>query len=234
MTDDATQQILRYISGNDLRPGDRLPSVRALATLLTVAPPTVREALQRLEVTGTVRLLHGSGVYVADGAGRPVLANPHAATARSILDLLDTRALIEPQLAGLATENGTLAQVRELRAMLDEAATILDGPDEGLIRTNMGFHRGIARMSGNPVASSVIESLIELHTEDQRQILHLFDHRTDLKQHLEILDRVRSGDPDGAKERMRSHLSDVRAAVTDSLQQKGRRKIRSQAERPGR
>lgn len=215
LTQDVAQRVLKYIRDNGLSDGDRLPPVRALAERLAVAPPTLREALHRLAVTQAIDMRHGSGVYVTDQVERLLFANPHTAPidAGRFVDLLETRAILEPELAALATTHGTLAQMHKLQATLDEAATMLEGSNEGLFRANMGFHQGIAAMSGNQVASSVIDSLVDIYAHEQHQILLLFDHRRDLDEHLQILACIRTGDADDARDHMRTHLRGVRDAV---------------------
>jgi DNA-binding transcriptional regulator YhcF (GntR family) len=56
---------LQILDGT-LKPGQRLPSVRALARRLKVHPNTVSSAYQDLEAAGTVKLQRGSGVFVRD------------------------------------------------------------------------------------------------------------------------------------------------------------------------
>jgi DNA-binding GntR family transcriptional regulator len=55
-------QILR----GDLRPGDEVPSERAIATSFSVARPTATKALEILRREGLVRSVQGAGTYVAD------------------------------------------------------------------------------------------------------------------------------------------------------------------------
>ncbi len=50
-----------------LRSGDRLPSVRQLATQLTVNPNTVARAYSELEAEGFVCTVGGKGTFVAEG-----------------------------------------------------------------------------------------------------------------------------------------------------------------------
>lgn len=57
---------LRILSGA-LAPGQRLPSVRALARRLKLHPNTVSAAYRDLESAGRVRLKRGSGVFVRAG-----------------------------------------------------------------------------------------------------------------------------------------------------------------------
>jgi GntR family transcriptional regulator len=64
-----TQLELRILDGS-LAPGQRLPSVRALARRLKVHANTVSAAYQDLEGAGHVRLRKGSGVFVRDAGAR--------------------------------------------------------------------------------------------------------------------------------------------------------------------
>ena len=77
LSDALTERLLVLIRDEGLRPGDRLPSARALAERFAVATPTVREALRRLQATGAIEIRHGAGVYVSDAVDRLVLPNPN-------------------------------------------------------------------------------------------------------------------------------------------------------------
>src|SRR5215217_702752 len=71
-----SQQILNLIRDRHLKPGDRLPSAKDLAAQFSVATPTMREALRRLQATGIVDIRHGSGIYVRRDRERMMLSNP--------------------------------------------------------------------------------------------------------------------------------------------------------------
>src|SRR6202043_2315038 len=60
------EQVERFITGNSLSPGDRLPGERELCELLGVSRTSVREALRSLQTRGIVAVRHGKGVFVAD------------------------------------------------------------------------------------------------------------------------------------------------------------------------
>ncbi len=59
-------QILSFIEAGVLSPGDKLPSVRQLATENGINPNTVAKAYSLLEQKGYVYNLPKKGVYVAD------------------------------------------------------------------------------------------------------------------------------------------------------------------------
>jgi GntR family transcriptional regulator len=86
------------------RPGDVLPSLRAMATEIHVNPNTVQRAYDELDREGLIRSQRGRGLFVAERG---------AAFARSAAGDGVRRALEEAIRAG-QTAGMTAAQVREL------------------------------------------------------------------------------------------------------------------------
>lgn len=72
-------QIRQRIESGQLRPGDRVPSTRAITREWGVAVATATKALQELQAQGLVRGVVGVGTVVADG--RPA-ASPQGTAAR--------------------------------------------------------------------------------------------------------------------------------------------------------
>lgn len=64
-------QIVKGIAVRDLRPGDALPSVRALARDLGINLHTVNKAYATLRDEGYVLMLGRKGAFVADAAAEP-------------------------------------------------------------------------------------------------------------------------------------------------------------------
>lgn len=58
--------IKSYILGNDLHPGDLLPTESQLMDRLDVGRPPLREAMKALEAVGIVEIRHGYGTYVGN------------------------------------------------------------------------------------------------------------------------------------------------------------------------
>lgn len=54
------------VASSELRPGDALPSVRALARDLRVNPATVVQAYRDLAADGFVEMKHGQGTFVQE------------------------------------------------------------------------------------------------------------------------------------------------------------------------
>lgn len=60
------KQILRFIELGVLKPNDKLPSVRNLASDLGINPNTVARAYAELEKEGIIYTLNKKGVFVSD------------------------------------------------------------------------------------------------------------------------------------------------------------------------
>ncbi len=60
------EQVRHYVASGVLRPGDKLPSIRAAARYLGVNPATVVKAYGELEHAGVLCREHGRGVFVAE------------------------------------------------------------------------------------------------------------------------------------------------------------------------
>lgn len=69
---DVMSAIRAKIAGRALLAGDRLPSIRSLATTIGVSPSTVVEAYDRLAAEGLIRARRGSGFYVSPMAAPPL------------------------------------------------------------------------------------------------------------------------------------------------------------------
>ena len=225
LTDHLAHQILEVIRSKQFVSGDRLPSVRQLADQFSVAAPTLREALRRLEVTGIIEIRHGSGIYVVEPTGRMVLTNPYAGALdqRSIIDLLNARRVIEPPVAALAAAHATEDQLGDLAAILSQAERLLAAvkiDDVALSELNMKFHSGIAASGGNTVLLHLIESLANVHFKEQLVVMDLYDDRSeDHRHHASILEALTARDAENAQRRMDRHVANVLAVVRSRFEE---------------
>lgn len=64
-------QVKYLVASGQLRPGEEMPTVRALAEQLVINPNTVARAYRELEVAGILAPRRGSGTYVAE-SGSPL------------------------------------------------------------------------------------------------------------------------------------------------------------------
>jgi GntR family transcriptional repressor for pyruvate dehydrogenase complex len=108
-------QVTDLVARGEFKPGDRLPPERDLAKMLAVSRPTVREAMIALEIAGLVEVRGGAGTFVTDKAKT---SGTNGATSRlfegvgsSPLELIAARRTIEPEVAALAAQLATPAEI---------------------------------------------------------------------------------------------------------------------------
>lgn len=212
LSGDLAQAVVALVNDEGLRPGDPLDSLKVLAARFDVAVPTMREALRRLEGLGVLDFRHGSGIYVGANAGRRVLANPVSPRPDShqLVELLEARRLIEPQIAMLAAQVRDPAGLGWMEEELSRAKQQVEVGDANLWMTNLEFHRAVAATSGNGVLTEILDSIVLIHGEEQKEILRLHgDAREDYTEHEHIAGCVRDGDPDAARDAAFTHLDHV-------------------------
>ena len=69
------KRVIELTVKKQLRPGDKLPSVRELAKALGVNPNTVSKAFQNLERDGIIYSLAGRGSFISDKNGSVIKQN---------------------------------------------------------------------------------------------------------------------------------------------------------------
>ena len=92
------KRVVELTVKKQLRPGDKLPSVRELAKALGVNPNTVSKAFQNLEREGMIYSLPGRGSFISDKNGDIIKQNAAEAF---------TLAAKEASAAGLSAEEMT-------------------------------------------------------------------------------------------------------------------------------
>jgi len=102
-------QILAAVATKRLAPGDRLPTVRALAVELSINPNTVARAYRDLEIRGVLTTQQGSGSFVS---ARPI-ERDEVEQRRRTVQLVDEF---------LARAAGLGVSIADVRRELDERA----------------------------------------------------------------------------------------------------------------
>lgn len=189
-----------------------LPPERELCATMGVSRTVIREAIKFLESRGLVRIERGRGMLVQEAQSAPVSENLKLLMRRRghvLQDLIEIRKMIETGIAGLAATRRTAANLSAMQAAL---AVMQQHPDEaeGDVDADAGFHAEIARATQNPVVAVLLEPLTDLLRESRvKSFSGPRAVRLRLRQHQEILDRIRAKDTAGAEKAMRKHLSDT-------------------------
>jgi GntR family transcriptional regulator len=91
-----------------LAPGERMPTVREMATQLSINPNTIAKAYQKLETEGVIETMRSRGTFVA---GRTVMAD--SPEARAKLAGLMEKVMVEAYHMGIDSD--------ELRQLFDDS-----------------------------------------------------------------------------------------------------------------
>jgi GntR family transcriptional repressor for pyruvate dehydrogenase complex len=161
LTDEAILKIKDMISSGRLRPGDRLPVERELATMLGLSRNSLREAVRALDLFGLLHVRQGDGTYVSDlepvtlldGIGFFLEVGSDSRT----LEALQARRILEPTLtqrAALNISEDRLASVRLAMERMELAETV-----EDLIEADVEFHRIVAEGAGNSLLAGFLNEL---------------------------------------------------------------------------
>jgi GntR family transcriptional regulator, transcriptional repressor for pyruvate dehydrogenase complex len=211
-TGQVVSHVRELIERGALKPGDRLPAERDLATQIGVSRPTIRAGLRTLAAMGVVRSRHGSGTYIPDG---PPALNTDALSFLAALhgftheDMYESRRILEVGAAGLAAERATPDQVATLAEEVASLFASMQDPQVFLVH-DINFHRGVAAASGNPIVASLVEMVSALYYERRRETAARAserDLRDAAEMHRRIYQAIRAHDADTARRTMHDHLA---------------------------
>ena len=197
----------------ELKPGQQLPGEMVLSDQLGVSRSTLREAIKSLVSQGVLKVYRGKGTFVAESMESFVnFGLDELDMNRSRLrDLYEARLLFEPQIAALACQRATDAEIADiLEAGAEVARHIRANQDR--TPADQEFHKKIAIASHNrfmlqllPIIHSAVSETI--HLSQQKELLS----ENTLRDHAQIMYYIEKRDGEGAKAAMTLHL---RAAMT--------------------
>ena len=204
----AYDEIRRMIIRLDLAPGDVVREADLQATLEMSRTP-IREALQRLARDHFVSVIPRRGMFVS------------AIEFDELAMLYETRAIMEPYAARLATRRGTRRDWDEMADVLAETALPGKAPGE-LLELDRQCHEIIWRASANRFLTDTLDTLYA--QSDRLWHMYLADvhdmgHAVD--EHAAIHSALIAGDADHVATLIERHVNSfdaqVRAAVADRL-----------------
>ena len=206
--DVAYQAIKKAIISGQLESA-KIYSIKELAKIFNVSVTPGREALVILASEGLIEPIPRIGYQVK------------SISVHDMLEIFHLRSILEVEGAGLVAERITDDDISLLEAnnrLEQELVTSLnsDKPthsyDEGYA-LNYEFHLKIARATGNNRLAVLVEKVLN---ESERLVI--YDHYTaevdkaiaSVKQHNEIIERLKRRDKLGSQEAMKKHIEDVK------------------------
>lgn len=229
-SDNAAAWLKALVFTGQLGPGDRLPAERDLAVQLGIGRMTLRLALKSLETSGyivTTRGAHGGSRVTDIDALTAAWDDWMRRSAPRVKEIFELRMILETQVAALAAQRATPADIHAIEATLEDAGpgelpeSDVSTPgrsddqsvafrqlpnEESLIRWHTAFHDALGAATHNERLQRAVRELsseIFLPVAQVRDEPRLVEIRA---LHQGILDAVRAGDAARAERLMREHL----------------------------
>jgi GntR family transcriptional regulator, transcriptional repressor for pyruvate dehydrogenase complex len=206
---DIVQQISKDIKQGIWQPGQRLPGELGLASHFEVSRNCIREALKAMELAGILESKPGRGTYVTFEALRRIeqtellkLINGECTS----VELMETRLVLEPQVAFLAAERANKADKESLALALKNLIDCLNNKSDW---SNVGFefHLTIARIARNRILTKLLSSLSK-ELKAQRETVYNKNPGDEamILEHVKIYEAIVNRHPAQARDAMSYHL----------------------------
>lgn len=216
VAEDIVSQLLAMIREKKLRPGDKLPPERELATMLNVSRPSLREALRTLSVMHVVEMRQGSGCYITSLEPDALVKHldfVFALDDSTYLQLLETRKIIEPGICALAAQSITEAELARLDACL-ELTRAGQADLEAYLQADIDLHDIIANAARNPLLRRFMVSARSLaKASRQRTALLPGIVEQTIRDHEAIIQALREHQPEAARVAMLAHLDHLEQSL---------------------
>lgn len=195
------------------RAGERLGSEQQICERFDASRTAVREALKILHARGLIQSRTGSGVYIV----RPDVQDLSQMVARiirmdriSYRSVYDVRYYLEAAAVRQVAEHGTEEDFDALEAILvrlrSSELSTLERRD-----LDYGFHEAIARRSGNPLLSLLVETMAYVFKDVIKVGIFVAGGIDDgIIRHQRIMDAIRDHDAARAERMVREHLDQSR------------------------
>lgn len=217
LSEQVSRQLFGAIATGQYRAGDNLPTERQLAEIFQTSRVVIREALGSLAAKGIIDVRQGRGSTVSPMEQWNTLDPEVMITVygdRAFDYLIEMRRIVEPELAALAAERITAAELEGLRAHSDVPEN--DTVDQHIER-DTSFHLCLAQAAHNPVLLIMISSITELLRESRHHTYSVPGELTNARLwHRQILEAIETQDTAAARTAMAAHIEQVKGALQQS------------------
>ncbi|MGO4695674.1 FadR/GntR family transcriptional regulator [Paenibacillus sp. 2TAB26] len=213
------EQMKAHIESGVWKPGTRLPTLKELAEEFSLSVTAVREALRILESQRIISIEHGRGIFVSN---EPGLLGDAGHKLRemgnsSLLQLLEARLVLEPELAYFCAHRATPSQVKQLKELAETMeAQMIGGGD--FFTTDLRFHQLIAEGADNPVLAQMLAAVTDLSAAGRRETNKLPNMRGKAASyHNLIAIAMLERQAEQAREIMKAHIVDMMTSVKEHV-----------------
>jgi len=178
----------------------------ALAKELRVSQTSVREALRSLVAMGFLESEPFKGITV------------RSLTRQDLWEVYTVRAALESMAASDAARRITDAQLLELEEICEKMIqAALAGEVHERTRLNIEFHKTLIRASGNKLISKLFDNLQFGSWSLMTGTLTTMDSVEIATRHRELIEAIRSRDPERARRAAREHIEYGSQSILESF-----------------
>jgi GntR family transcriptional repressor for pyruvate dehydrogenase complex len=215
LTESITVQILNMVENGEFKEGQRLPSEREMAEMLSVSRASVREAMRALQSMGVVDIRSGSGTFLSTNSNKlsDFFGVRNIIKKYSFLDLNEARKVLEVEIAGLAALRAT-DENKEMIVKAHRKALDIKDRNEKLLKADYNLHLAIAEASQNEFLVEMLNMVKDLLIEANLEMLKVPNQvECSMQYHERIVNHILEGNVKQARTAMREHLEDIEKTI---------------------
>lgn len=203
----AYERLKDAIRHANLQPGEPLSENR-ISKILGISRTPVREAIQLLAKEGLIEIIPGRAITVA------------SRTIRDVIDILNIRLLLEPDLIRRAAEAISEEQIQILLDCLSTMETAVAERDRAAwSRADTTWHETLSNACPNQLLGELVLQMrnrIHRYANIDHQ-LRIEQLRNGTAEHRVIVQAIAAGKADEAGKLMREHLENLKRNLFDQL-----------------
>lgn len=214
----AAKRLRNMILEKEMQPGDRLPSESELGELFRVSRSTVREAIKLLTAENVVEIQRGKGTFVTmqPGMSKDPLGLEFTNQITLVDNLMESRMMIEPQIAFLAAQRANQANIDQLAQIIEKIQAA--GSNEwNHVPFDVAFHKAVAECTQNDVLYRILPIICESIQEGYVETMNSpGSYARSIQSHFNIFKAIENKDPQTAKTETEKHIRQTMEDINSS------------------
>ena len=189
----------------ELKPGQFVNQLGLCETVKMGRMP-VHQAVHRLMTEGLLKVIPRKGIIIG------------AESANEVLEALEARAAVEPNIAAFAAQRATPAQIAQMDKLLRQSRRVADQRfRREFMDLDRLFHAAVAEAAGNQMLADAQRPLQERSARIWSLVVmrHPDGLRMTQAEHEAVFDAIRRGDRDGARRAMQAHVASLRRRMVE-------------------
>lgn len=202
-------EIRKLIVDRHLKPGDRFLSENSLIKMFGVSRSTIREAIKFLAAENVVEIRHGTGTFICQrlGINNDPLGLYFTNQNRLLLNLLETRLIVEPHIALLAAKRASTQDISRLEQIVNAFVESTEDQEVLFSSLDVDFHTMLADCTKNDVLHRFLPSICDAIWKGREETVdNMASHRRAAVSHRKIFEAIQNRSPEDARREMVKHI----------------------------